>query len=217
MPRPRHPWWGGLDSLPQCPPPALCWARFPRWARAQHPQPQAKRSRRAASGLQFYPQTCCVTLGEPCTLSEPCSLCNGDGLLVSIEWGDENRQPGSSRFSAPGCYIYDLSYRVRGPGMPPLPDSGWLYISLPGASHSPEASVRTYGWGLELEKEVAERTGWWGQFSHSSLPPWAAGGRRGPRAVPVEPFPASHWAVILTEGISLLCCLWACLSLSFPL
>lgn len=158
-----------------------------------------------------------MTLGEPCTLSEPCSLCNGDGLLVSIEWGDENQQPGSSRVSAPGCCIYRLSYRARGPGRPhPKTLEGATSPCL-GASHSPEASVHTYGVGSGAGERIAERTGWWGQFSHNSLPPWAAGGRKGHCALPVEPFPASHWAVILTEGVSLPCGVWACLSLSFPL
>lgn len=96
---------------------------------------------------------------------------------MSIEWGDENRQPGSSSLS-PGCCIIRLSYRARGQAGPhPKTLEGATSPCL-GASHSPEASVHTYGVGSGAGERIAERTGWWGSSpTTASLPGLQEAGR----------------------------------------
>lgn len=155
----RRPWWGGLDSLPQCSPQHCAGHDSPDGPEPSIPSLRPRGADSAASGLQFYPQTSCVTLGEPGTLSEPCSLCNGDGLLVTVERGDEidrlapaDSQPPAAIFMAspigPGGQEYPHPQTLDGSTSPCLGPA--THLKLPSI---------LMGRGLELEKEMTERAG----------------------------------------------------------
>lgn len=90
-------------------------------------------------------------------------------IYDGTEWDDESRWPGPWQTLNPQLLLFGLSW---GPGCQESPsDSHWPHISLPGDSHSLEASIHTYlalvriGGGLtapELSPELSlPPTGQW--------------------------------------------------------